>query len=294
MMKFSVCLALCLVLFCVAIKAEEHVYVQTPHGRINSKCVHDIDSGSTVRVLEERMEISGKKQTYSIPLCDRETMKPQELPGSYDGWTSYAAFEGDETYGFDTMTNYFSVPDIPAKTPQILYLFPGLQNVDWIPVVDPDVAGFDIIQPVLQFPGDRGDYWSIKSWYVTVDGGYLASKEIKVSPGDKVFGNMTMLGTDEWYIGTTSASGETTEVTVTRERLNIQPWSYITLECYGCSGCETYPTEPAVFSQIELTTQGKMVTPTWNINPKPSQLMKCNETTIASADGKTVTISFQY
>lgn len=53
----------------------------------------------------------------------------------------------------------------PASTPDILYIFTGLQNIDWIPKVDPEPsAAFDIIQPVLQYPGDGGDYWSVKSW----------------------------------------------------------------------------------------------------------------------------------
>ena len=35
----------------------------------------------------------------------------------------------------------------------------------WIPKVDPHPSqAFDIIQPVLQYPGDNGDYWSVKSW----------------------------------------------------------------------------------------------------------------------------------
>lgn len=47
--------------------------------------------------------------------------------------------------------------------------------------MDPEPSGaFDIIQPVLQYPGDEGNYWSVKSWYVTLKSGALASDEIKV------------------------------------------------------------------------------------------------------------------
>jgi hypothetical protein len=42
---------------------------------------------------------------------------------------------------------------------QVLYLFTGLQNVDWIPIVDPTPEAFDIIQPVLQYPADSGYGW---------------------------------------------------------------------------------------------------------------------------------------
>ena len=43
---------------------------------------------------------------------------------------------------------------MPAALPQVLYLFPGLQDVDWVPVVDPEppAGQFDIIQPVLEYP----------------------------------------------------------------------------------------------------------------------------------------------
>jgi hypothetical protein len=74
------------------------------------------------------------------------------------------AFNTSAPTGFNSFAGTFSVPDAPAKEPAMLYFFPGLQNVDWIPKVDPEVPGFDIIQPVLQYPGDLGRYWSVKNW----------------------------------------------------------------------------------------------------------------------------------
>lgn len=81
---------------------------------------------------------------------------------------------------------------------QQLFIFTGLQNVDWvstrewplcsvnlcdervsgsfqlssrsvvqIPIHDPEVPVFDIIQPVLQYPADGGDWYSVKSWSVS-------------------------------------------------------------------------------------------------------------------------------
>lgn len=41
---------------------------------------------------------------------------------------------------------------------------------------------------VKQFPGDYGRYWSIKSWYVTLDAGAVSSTEVRLNVGDKVFG----------------------------------------------------------------------------------------------------------
>ncbi len=103
---------------------------------------------------------------------------------------------------FDAFLGAFSVPAAPARVPQLLYIFTGLQNKDWIPKVDPESAGagFDIIQPVLQYPGDNGLYWSVKSWYVTLDDGAVFSPERRVAPGDVIFGNMTKTGPQTWFI----------------------------------------------------------------------------------------------
>ncbi len=109
----------------------------------------------------------------AIPKCQRPIVNGTALPvlvpnaglpSDYDGWIAYTAF--NVSSGISSFQGVFSVPDIPASTPHILYLFTGLQNKDWVPKVDPEVegAGFDIIQPVLQFPGDYGRYWSVKSW----------------------------------------------------------------------------------------------------------------------------------
>jgi len=47
---------------------------------------------------------------------------------------------------------------------------------------------------VLQYPGDDGNYWSVKSWYVTLDVGTVESQEVPLAVGDFVFGNMTQVG----------------------------------------------------------------------------------------------------
>ena len=40
--------------------------------------------------------------------------------------------------------------------------------------------------------------------------------------------------------------------------LQLQPWAYsAVVECYGCSGCETYPTQPVVFSENKLAQAGR-------------------------------------
>lgn len=177
----------------------------------------------------------------------------------------------------------------------LLLLLAGLQNIDWIPKVDPfPTTPFDIIQPVLQFPADDGDGWSVKSWYVTLNSGAVYSNEMNVSPGDAIFGNMTRTGAEKWFIGSTSVKhGTSTTISADHPRLKTQPWAYNTLECYGCQGCSTYPQQPCKFTKLQLFKTGmKPVTPTWKNNPKPAQDRKCHES-IAVEGPATVTIGFQ-
>jgi hypothetical protein len=149
--------------------------------------------------------------------------------------------------------------------------------------VDPEVAGFDIIQPVLQYPSDDGEGWSVKSWYVSLDNGALQSDELRVKVGDAIFGNLTQVGLTstegKWFIGSQSvATGRSTDLTVARPRLRAQPWAYNTLECYGCAGCTTYPQQPCRFTNLQLSYKGRKLTPQWNLNPKPAKKFQCAET----------------
>lgn len=143
--------------------------------------------------------------------------------------------------GFDAFTGLFSTPSLPSSQPDVLYLFPGLQNIDWIPIVDPLPTGdFDIIQPVIQFPGDQGNYWSVKSWWVTLDVGAMASNEVQLLPGDKVFGNMTKTGTDAWFINSVNTrTSQATSIIASGigSRLKSQPWAYGAFQLTTCMHC---------------------------------------------------------
>lgn len=66
--------------------------------------------------------------------------------GSYDGWLAYT--QAHKPAGVDNFLGFFDVPNEPAYDPTVLYLFTALQNVPWIPKVDPIPPVFDIIQPV--------------------------------------------------------------------------------------------------------------------------------------------------
>jgi len=272
-------------------------YVYTPHGLKRAECVHTVPDGGAIFTATTHSDIMNADGTLHrrVGLCGRSTSgaDDDDLPPDYDGWLEYAAFE--YTSGFETFLGNFTVPDIPAAVPDVLYLFTGLQNIDWIPKVDHEPTDpFDIIQPVLQYPGDSGNYWSVRSWYVTLTGDSYASPEVRVDPGDSIFGNMTRTGVESYFINSVAVSSQkATGFTANHPTLTSQPWSYVTLECYGCSSCSTYPKQPVTFSRLALTGVGNQpVQANWQPNPKPAKDRKCAEA-IKVMSPTDVVISFQ-
>jgi len=283
------------------------LYVPTPAGWMLEKCVHEVPSGSKiVKASANWLNVTSPNgDKHRIPPCDttraplfrttKSDTHAQGLPPDYDGWLQYTAY--NDSRGFDSFTSVMSVPDAPKARPQILYLFPGLQNIDWIPKVDPEPTfghPFDIIQPVLQYPSGEllSRKWGLKSWYVTVNSGALYSNELLVEPGDEVLCNMTRTGEDSWSVAATvKSTGDTTTQHCTNDRLKMQPWAYTTVECYGCRGCDTYPTKPVTFTDMHLYREGQEVNGTWAVNPKPAEKLMCQEHTSVQ-DWNDVTIAF--
>jgi len=288
--------------------ASAELYTATPAGWVLSHCVHEVPSGTHLKNLPTREILATYPDGTEVvlPLCKGPNGEPvlhtnrSAVPGApevYDGWTAYTEFNVTKqgpTATFDKFIGNMSVPNLPAATPQVLYIFPGLQNINWIPVVDPDPTGpFDIIQPVLQYPGDNGNYWSVKSWYVTLTVGTVSSKEVKLNVGDTVYGVMQRTGTTSWQIiSTQTSTGASTQVTVDHPQLQFQPWAYNTIECYGCKGCSTYPTQPDHFTGLRLYQGSNQVTATWQVNPQPSQMMQCNELPVV-INPNTINFDFQ-
>lgn len=302
---------------------EEPSYTRIPFGReVLSHCLHEIPSGSHsyAQLDGSTKVVSPDGSVVSIPKCvpksgdhpvfrftkDTDLSLLEGLPANYDGWLSYTSLnvtDVGKTGGFDSFTSTMSVPDKPKGIPQVLYFFPGLQNEDWIPKVDPlptDENPFDIIQPVLQFPGgflNRG--WALKSWYVTINAGALFSNPIKVEEGDSILCNMTRTGEDSWSISATLASDPskvTTQEATNADRLKVQPWAYSAVtECYGCDGCDTFPTKPITFTDNKLYQNGELVDvkgSDWRINAKPPVKFECHEKTVVASNGDATT-SFQ-
>jgi hypothetical protein len=317
---------------CVAAAPTHFTYSPTPFGEVLSHCMHEVPSGAHVTVEDgwTLVEPSDESAAYRIPPCETGNgawpvwrvpsgSKPKaatssstttsstasgrrlQLPPDYDGWLQYTVLNTSAlglTGGFDQFTSVMSVPDVPKRKPHILYFFPGLQNRDWIPKVDPMPTlstPFDILQPVLQFPGEgflHSNQWALKSWYVTVKAGALFSTAIKgIQEGDAILCNMTRTGAQSWRVSGALRSdpSKVTTQEATAARLRLQPWAYSAVdECYGCQGCDTYPTKPIRFTDNKLYQAGKeVVVPAgaWQKNLKPATQQLCNESTEIAANG---------
>ena len=74
-----------------------------------------------------------------------------------------------------------------------------------------------------------------------------------VKSGDSIVCNMTRTGKDSWFIGSKiSSTGVETNQMATATRLEVQPWAYNTVECYGCRDCTTYPDNEFTISECEV------------------------------------------
>jgi len=285
-------LAVILLLLIVGTLSEQ--YKVTPVGYVPESCIHEVPNGAHIEDKEGGAFVThpnGKVQ--ALPECKISWMNDKRRLKEYDGWLAYTTFQYTAGPTLDAFFGYFTVPDNPQNYPEVLYIFTALQNVDWIPIIDPEVPVFDIIQPVLQYPANTGSDWSIRSWYVTLHSGVVVSREVYTKTGDNIYGNMTRTGNPtEWYIGgTSSVSGLTTHITIARDRLLNQPWAYNTAECYGCGGgCGTEPTMPVHFTKLALFAGKNKVTPIWVPHTSPTPI--CHES--AQINGPdSVTISFQ-
>jgi hypothetical protein len=280
-------LVLLLVAAAVAVVPKGHK--STPWGPIKQECHHSVPSGS---VLERNADggldvlLADGSLHSKLPKCAYApkdmfaTHKKRQFPSDYDGWLAYTQWQyPGASQSIDAFTGYFSVPDAPSSTPDVLYVFTGLQDDDWVPIVDPTPTKFDIIQPVLQYPADSGSGWSAKSWFVTLDIGAIASNEISFATNASVvFGNMTRTGVQSYFVDSVNpATRQSTHITVKHARLATQAWAFTTIECYGCTdtfganGCSYLPQTPIHFTKMLLTARGRTITPTWQalVSPNP-------------------------
>jgi len=264
-------------------------YVITPGGReVWSTCLHEVPSGSVVEVSEDESTTSvllpgGARM--EVPPCPMPTRrvnlnrpnKPKPTEDAPDsGWQVWTTYQHPQNKTFTSFLGSFTVPSTPVGVKNfnaILYMFTGVQSDNWVPIAGEPSAPptFDIIQPVIQYGSGSsnggGNFWGLASWYVTLNNGALFSKLMKIPAGASVFGNMTMTSSDTWFIGGV-VNGASTNLTVTRPRLESQPWAYTTLETYNIPDCSWFPPSGSTskFTGMALEDENGPVSPQWISN----------------------------
>jgi len=303
-------LLLSLLAIFVAYISAEPKYMRTPYGLVWSECRYSMESGSHIDTSDDGKttihHLDGRVQHISpcpMPLKPMVNDGSKKRQGASDGWQVWSAYNNENNKTFSSFIGNFNVPQAPSNWDGagVLFMFTGLQNDNWIPTPNSPSnppPGFDIIQPVLQYgaaANGQGNYWSLASWYVTLDENVFYSNSENVNVGDNIFGNMTMVNATSWYIGSYDVtSDKTVEITINDPRLYTQPWAYCTLEVYtigDCSGDFPSPSSPLKFTNLELyDNMGKnKVTPTWQLLNNGDQVCGAN---VASPNPSTVTITF--
>jgi len=298
----------------VALVAVAAAAVLTPAGWMHPSCVHRAPHGARVTHQErggfhiEHESLEGGSAV--VPPCNASAEGPPRATihsagngarhSFHGGWQVYA--KQQPSRDVTSFLGSWNVPDEPKTyTGQTVFLFTGMQNIDWVPPDAGPSSKFDIIQPVLQYgpsAAGGGRYWSISSWYVPLHDGWFAeavySDILKVKKGDSIFGNMTRTGDQEFFISTASAHlGNATSMKINKPLLQLQPWMYVTLESYADYDnltCDMWPSTPATFTNLHFTAKdGTKIQQDWQ------QLTKnavCNDSVATDSLAGKVVINF--
>jgi len=276
-------------------------YGLTPGGYRHKSCCHHVPSGS--HIVEDQNGIltvhpPNQVASYQLPKCSFPMLRPTNVSngrkrqGDVEGWHVYT--KQNVGAGLNSFLGQWNVPDMPSSDDgQTLFMFTGLQNIDWVPPNPGPNSAFDIIQPVLQYgPSEAGggSYWTLASWYVPLIGdSAIWSDLITVNPSDIIFGNMTLTASSTWYInGLDTSINQKTDMSISRPRLKSQPWAYVTLEVYDLDECSDYPSQPVTFSKLQLFVNQKLQPFNWTPVIADSS---CNQD-VSVSNSSTVVISW--
>jgi len=252
----------------------------TPFGYMPRACVHPVgELAHVAQVSLDELKVITKDGTTVFPRCHslahlaarQERFKKARMAGeeSVDtlpsGWAAYT-FYGPHA-AFDFYGGEWPVPQNPKELKvQTLFLFTGFQNFY---LSDSPNEIVSIIQPVLQWgPSEAGggNYWSIASWFVSSNGQAVYSTLKRVSTGEKIVGNMTLIN-QKWNIVAVSSSGVSSGISVNPGA--SETYAFVTLEVYGVDDCGEYPNGQTLFRGLRLTSAKRPVTPTWNVQTQP-------------------------
>jgi hypothetical protein len=247
-------------------------FVVTPVGYFHPTCVRAIRQGETV-LADGRIEgpdgriAPVRRCPYSHYASDGTRLDGDAVPRhsgagggpgrapDANGWLEASWYIGSAAFG--AIGARWGVPASPlADVGQVLYFFPGLEDVQNVR---------SILQPVLGWNGYDDHAWSIASWNCCMAGVANHSNPVVVSTGDIITGavrNRCSAGKvcARWDVQTIDAStGEQTLLGQTSSYGQTFDWAFAgVVEVYGVSACDQYPGDGFVdFWDVFLYDSGK-------------------------------------
>ncbi len=258
-------------------------YVITPFGYFHPSCVFEIEEEARL-LADGRVEHANGTVDANAPVCGYPHYTPTGVLVPADlknvsgakapvvaGWLEYVSATTSTSYGEIAAT--WVVPPIPSTNDgQLLYFFPGLEDID-------DVLS--IVQPVLQFGksvAGGGDYWTVASWNCCIAGVAWNSHLLKVSPGDTILGTITskckgLNYCGDWkVISEDETTGKKTMLSKTPAEGQVWNWGFSAVaEVYGVQQCSDWPANNSLVFTVQVYDQNREVIsdPGWIGTPAP-------------------------
>jgi hypothetical protein len=276
-------------------------YLVTPFGYFAPSCVIHLQKGDTLLPDDHAIRhANGSFDTMTAckyPHYDargqmvsntKSTVTPPSIGHS---WIEAESVTTSSSYG-KLLANWTVPPTPTANDGQVIYLFPGLEDIN-------DRVG--ILQPVLGWNADFSSAWGIASWdYVNSGSGTLyESSPVRVNPNDLISGTIQSdcsagtLTCGSWTITTkdqnTGSSTVASQVSNNGQTLN---WAFGgVLEVYSISQCSDFPPNgTAYFNGVALYDNNfnQISNPGWtadsyysNLTPQCNYGAEANATTVA-------------
>ncbi|KAJ7458624.1 hypothetical protein FB451DRAFT_1508081 [Mycena latifolia] len=225
--------------------------VLTPGGYRLNTSIHAVPVGGRITHVGSDIHLlsaTGHVVQQITPAA--QTTPP--VPAEASGWVSYASWLNSDTSPIASFTTTWTVPPVPvAQHGQTIFLFNSIEPA----------SGDAILQPVLQYgpsAAGGGDFWAIATWYLFGDETFLTSP-VTVDVGQSLTGTISLVGqTDSTY----SYSAQFAGIDGTALSINSTEalaWATETLEAYGVTEADDYPTGSTVFSGINIALAGGAV-----------------------------------
>ncbi|KAF9267845.1 hypothetical protein L218DRAFT_649398 [Marasmius fiardii PR-910] len=242
----------------LAAPAQSEGMIMTPGGLRPKSNVIQIPEGGSINLTATEIHLldaSNKiihvapRKEAGLPLTPRSPEFPVQ------GWISWAQWIRGSSPIQEFVTTWTVPPNPPVNDGQIVYLFNGLEPGNRAA----------ILQPVLQWgltPAGGGPYWTVANWYVTIDTAYASTIQ-NVTVGQTLQGviKRTAENADDTFNYISSFANIPGNATlVNSPELTL---AYETLEAYQLSSLSDYPNGCTVFSEIRITTDNGVETPSW-------------------------------